>query len=94
MLNLADKVSLIYGDVRDTDLVKTALERFEIENIFHLAAQPIVPVCYTHPYESLSVNVMGTYSMLEALRSSSFARSLVFASSGAILRHDDGTGTD
>lgn len=80
---LANRVNFIYGDVRDTELLKTTLERFEIEFIFHLAAQPIVPVCCTHPFESLSINVMGTYSVLEALRSSSFAHSLVFASSGA-----------
>lgn len=80
---LADRIQYINGDVRDLELLKTSLERFEIDTIFHLAAQPIVPVCNSRPYESLSINVMGTYSVLEAMRNSSFAKSLIFASSGA-----------
>jgi len=80
---LSDSVNHVPGDIRDTELLKTTLERFEIDTIFHLAAQPIVPLCHTHPYESLSINVLGTYSVLEAFRSSHYARSLVFASSGA-----------
>ena len=80
---LADRVHFIYGDVRDLDLLKTSLERFEIDTIFHLAAQPIVPICNSRPYESLSINVMGTYSVLEAMRNSNYTKSLVFASSGA-----------
>lgn len=80
---LADRVKYIYGDVRDMDLLKTSLERFEIDTIFHLAAQPVVPICNSRPYESLSINVMGTYSVLEAMRTSNYTKSLIFASSGA-----------
>jgi nucleoside-diphosphate-sugar epimerase len=83
LTGLADRVNFIYGDVRDLDLIKISLERFEIDTIFHLAAQPIVPICNSRPYESLSINVMGTYSVLEAMRNSNYAKSLVFASSGA-----------
>jgi nucleoside-diphosphate-sugar epimerase len=80
---LADRVNYVYGDVRDLDLLKISLERFEIDTIFHLAAQPVVPICNSRPYESLSINVMGTYSVLEAMRTSNYAKSLIFASSGA-----------
>lgn len=80
---LADRVHYIPGDVRNIELLKLSLERFEIDTIFHLAAQPTVPICNSRPYESLSINVMGTYSVLEAMRNSNFAKSLIFASSGA-----------
>jgi CDP-glucose 4,6-dehydratase len=80
---LADRVNYVYGDVRDLDLLKISLERFEIDTIFHLAAQPVVPICNSRPYESLSINVMGTYSVLEAMRNSNYAKALIFASSGA-----------
>ena len=83
LAGLADQVHYFYGDVRDMDLLKTSLERFQIDTIFHLAAQPVVPIFMTRPYESLSVNVMGTYAVLEAMRTSSYAKTLVFASSGA-----------
>jgi CDP-glucose 4,6-dehydratase len=83
LMGLADRVNFISGDVRDLDLLKSIFERFEIDMVFHLAAQPVVPINNSHPYESLSLNVLGTYAVLEAMRTSSFTKSLVFASSGA-----------
>ncbi|MGI2336698.1 MAG: NAD-dependent epimerase/dehydratase family protein [Dehalogenimonas sp.] len=80
---LVDQVVYIPGDTRDLDLVKTTLARFEINTVFHLAAQPIVPVCNSCPYESLSINVLGTYSVLEAVRTCVPSPVLIFASSGA-----------
>lgn len=77
------KVHFVQGDIRDTDLLKLTLERFEIDTVFHVAAQPIVPIANLHPAETLSVNVQGTYSVLEAIRTGSPGRRLVFASSGA-----------
>ena len=83
LAGLADSVHYFYGDVRDMELIKLSLERFQIDTIFHLAAQPVVPIFMTRPYESLSINVMGTYAVLEGMRNSSYAKTLVFASSGA-----------
>lgn len=83
LTGLANNVHYICGDVRDQHLLKISLERFEIDTIFHLAAQPVVPISNVHPYETLSINVMGTYSVLEAFRNSIYAKNLVFASSGA-----------
>ena len=83
LVNLANKVNYINGDVRDLDLLKTIFERFEIDMVFHLAAQPVVPINNAIPYESLSLNVLGTYSVLEAMRLSTSTKTLIFASSGA-----------
>jgi CDP-glucose 4,6-dehydratase len=83
LTGLSRKTDYIPGDIRDLGLVKITLDRFNIDTIFHLAAQPIVPVNNSCPYESLSVNVMGTYSVLEAARTCATKPSLVFASSGA-----------
>lgn len=80
---LSDRVRFIPGDIRDLGLIKTTLDRFDIHTVFHLAAQPIVQVCNSSPYESLSVNVLGTYSVLEAVRTCCTPPRLVFASSGA-----------
>lgn len=77
------KVDVVMGDIRDTDVLKLTLERYEIDTVFHVAAQPIVPIANIHPADTLSVNVEGTYSVLEALRTGSSGKRLVFASSGA-----------
>ena len=80
---LGSRMEFVPGDIRDLDLMRTVLERFEIDTVFHLAAQPIAPMSNVIPLETLSVNAMGTYAVLEALRGSSRTKRLVFASSGA-----------
>lgn len=70
------------GDVRDLDLVSQLLARYEIDTVFHLAAQPLVPMSIRLPLETLDVNANGTYVMLEAARRAALPR-FVFASSGA-----------
>ncbi len=83
LTRLVDDVEYISGDVRDLELLKFLLHRYEIDTVFHLAAQPIVPMSVALPYETLSINVMGTYAVLEAVRISEFKPSLVVSSSGA-----------
>lgn len=80
---LIDDMEFIHGDIRDLDLLKHTLERFEINTVFHLAAQPIVPISNVIPFETLSVNALGTYVVLEAMRTTKCVKYLVFASSGA-----------
>ncbi|HZF54701.1 MAG TPA: NAD(P)-dependent oxidoreductase [Polyangiaceae bacterium] len=83
LAGLLPKVDFLQGDVRDLDLVRQTLERFDIDTVFHLAAQPLVPTSNALPLETLSVNAMGTYVVLEAIRGSTRTKRLVFASSGA-----------
>ena len=77
------RVSLICGDVRDLELLRLTIERYQIDTIFHLAAQPLVPMSIALPMETFSTNVMGTCSVLEAMRTTNSCRAMVLASSGA-----------
>ncbi len=79
---LAPRVGYIPGDIRDLGLVKVTLDRFNIEQVFHLAAQPVLSISNSCPFETLSINAMGTFSVLEAVRTSGARPGLVFASSG------------
>ncbi|MFO0947508.1 MAG: CDP-glucose 4,6-dehydratase [Planctomycetota bacterium] len=56
------------GDIRDTARVQQVVESVRPEVVFHLAAQPIVRRSYADPLETLGINVMGTASLLEAVR--------------------------
>lgn len=80
---LVDRMEFIQGDICDMDLLKHTLERFEIDMVFHLAAQPIVPMSNIIPYETLKTNALGTYTVLESIRTVKCVKHLVFASSGA-----------
>jgi nucleoside-diphosphate-sugar epimerase len=72
----------IGGDVRDRDLVQAVLRTNDIDTVFHLAAQPLVPLSIIEPFETLDVNSRGTYSVLDACRTVG-VDALVVASSGA-----------
>jgi len=90
---LEQRVTFIQGDIRDLDLLRTVIERYEIDSIFHLAAQPLAPMSNVLPFETLSINALGTYTVLEAMRTTRAGAdpSLIFASSGA---HYGATTTD
>lgn len=88
---LDSRVEFIQGDIRDLDLLRVTIERYEIDSIFHLAAQPLAPMSNVLPFETLSINALGTFTVLEAMRTTKSAKNLVFASSGA---HYGATTTD
>jgi CDP-glucose 4,6-dehydratase len=56
------------ADIRDREQVKRAIATCQPEVIFHLAAQPLVRASYKDPYETFDINVMGTASVLDAVR--------------------------
>lgn len=56
------------GDIRDREQIKYAVEQCAPDVIFHLAAQPLVRYSYREPFETYDVNVMGTASVLDAVR--------------------------
>ncbi len=55
-------------DIRDVSSVEAIILQVQPEFVFHLAAQPIVGKSYVDPLETWTTNVMGTISVLEALR--------------------------
>lgn len=74
---VGDGVGNIYGDVRDRAKLHDAIESFQPEIIFHLAAQSLVRKSYAAPLETFEVNVMGTIHLLEAVRANRSCRVVV-----------------
>jgi CDP-glucose 4,6-dehydratase len=56
------------GDIRDYEFVDRVIGQNEIDTVFHLAAQVIVPIANVNPLSTYEDNVHGTYSVLEACR--------------------------
>jgi len=56
------------GDLRDEDRLTLAVERAAPQFLFHLAAQALLREGYRNPRETFDVNVIGTGSLLEAVR--------------------------
>lgn len=89
LLDLEKEVETIYGDIRDIGNIVQAVENFRPECIFHLAAQPLVLKGQLEPVDTLSINVMGSVSLLEALRISSYEpQVLVFVTSDKVYRNE------
>jgi len=77
---LGRKAEQIVGDIRDLDLL---VEKWkDCDAIAHLAALPGLVLCNEQPEEAVSVNVFGTYQVMEAARKLDINR-VVFCSSAA-----------
>lgn len=78
---LNEKVISAVCNLKDFDRVFDIITKYEIEYIFHIAAQPIVEIAYINPRETLETNIIGTVNILEAARHSSKIKGIVVASS-------------
>jgi CDP-glucose 4,6-dehydratase len=78
---LLGRVRVVTGDVRDQALLERALGEYEVDCVFHLAAQTVVGTANRNPVSTFESNVQGTWALLEACRRSPLVRAVVFASS-------------
>lgn len=65
------------GDIRDAGATRRAIESFDPQVVFHLAAQPIVKEGYRAPVDTYATNVVGTASVLDACRHARALRAIV-----------------
>lgn len=75
------RVSVVAGCVEDQIVIERLIADYDIQTVFHLAAQSQVGVANTNPVGTFRTNVQGTWSVLEAARRSPSVRQVVVASS-------------
>lgn len=78
---LLKRVKSARGDVRDQACLERVLGEYEIDTVFHLAAQTIVPIANRNPVSTFETNIGGTWTLLEACRRSPAVKQIVVASS-------------
>jgi CDP-glucose 4,6-dehydratase len=81
ILGLRDKVSVVHGDLEDFALLERILNEYEVETVFHLAAQALVTAANRSPLSTFETNIRGSYLLLEACRLSPTVNRIVVASS-------------
>jgi CDP-glucose 4,6-dehydratase len=92
-----ERVKVVRGDIRDHDLLERILGEYEINTVFHLAAQTIVTIANDNPISTFETNIGGTWNLLEASRRSPRVKQIVIASSDKAygdqetLPYDEGT---
>jgi len=76
-----NKIIIVRGDVEDYCLLERTLNEYEIDAVFHLAAQTIVTIANRNPMSTFRTNIEGTWNILEACRRSPLVKRIVVASS-------------
>lgn len=67
-INSGDRVSLLYGDLRDTMSIQAAVAKAQPDYVFHLAAQSFPRTSFDAPLDTMDTNVQGTVRVLDALK--------------------------
>ena len=75
--DVAKGMTSIIGDIRDYQEVKKVFAKYKPEIVFHMAAQSLVRYSYDAPIETYETNVMGSLSILEAVRSVDSVRAVI-----------------
>lgn len=78
---LDKKVILVHKDIKNFRRTLDVITKYEVDIIFHLAAQAIVPTAYYNPLETLETNIMGTANVLEAARLYGNVKAIIIVSS-------------
>ena len=76
-----DALKIVRGDIGDRDILERTLGEYEINTVFHLAAQTIVGIANRNPVSTFESNIAGTWNVLEACRRSPAVKAIVLASS-------------
>jgi CDP-glucose 4,6-dehydratase len=74
---VGERVQHIQADICDEPRLRSAMQEFVPEVVFHLAAQSLVRRSYTEPALTYATNVMGTVNVLESIRHTSSVRAAV-----------------
>lgn len=75
------KMNIVRGSLEDLAVIERALGEYEIDTVFHLAAQAIVGVANRNPISTFEANILGTWNILEACRKHPLIKRVIVASS-------------
>jgi CDP-glucose 4,6-dehydratase len=85
---LAERIDLVHGDICSEGLVARAVNEYEVDSVFHLAAQTLVGTANRAPSSTFDTNIRGTWLVLEACRLHGVERVIVASSDKAYGRQD------
>lgn len=80
-MGLMKKVTVVHGELENDLLLRRIINEYEIEAVFHLAAQTIVTVANRDPVSTFEANIRGTWNVLEACRLAKTVRQIIVSSS-------------
>ena len=69
------------GSITDYNFIQRVITDYEIDYVYHLAAQSIVRICEKNPVDAFNSNVMGTVNVLESCRHAKTIKGIICISS-------------
>jgi CDP-glucose 4,6-dehydratase len=78
---VVNRVNVVSGEVENYLLLERVLNEYQIQTVFHLAAQTIVGIASQSPLSTFETNIQGTWNILEACRRTTWVQEIVVASS-------------
>ena len=78
---IINQITAVNGDVCDYELVERVIAEYEVELIYHLAAQTIVSIANRVPLSTFETNIKGTWTVLEAARRNPTIQGVIIPSS-------------
>ncbi|CAD5961974.1 Putative sugar dehydratase/epimerase YfnG [Planktothrix tepida] len=79
--NWHHQINIVRGCIEDLPTLARAINEYEVDTVFHLAAQTIVGVANREPLATFEANIKGTWNLLEACRRVGGVSRIVVASS-------------
>ena len=76
-----DKVNVVRGNIEDYFLLERIINEYEVDTVFHLAAQTIVSIANNNPISTFETDIKGTWNILEACRRNKKIKKIIVASS-------------
>lgn len=74
-------INIEQGDIRNYNFIQNIFYKYNIDIVFHLAAQALVSEALLNPYETMQTNINGTVNLLECARNYNKLNRIIIASS-------------
>lgn len=75
------KITIVFGELQNCNLLEEVISKYEIEFIFHLGAQSIIQLAHKCPVSTFESNIQGTWCLLEVARRIGSLKGIIVASS-------------
>ncbi|HDY66910.1 MAG TPA: NAD-dependent epimerase/dehydratase family protein [Candidatus Scalindua sp.] len=76
-----EKIVVVQGNVANYKLLNEIISGYNIEIIFHLAAEAIVGKCLKNPLRTFTSNIRGSWNILDVCRRLPIVKAIIIASS-------------
>ena len=76
-------------DIQNFSKLNKLIKQSKPDIIFHLSSQSSVLVSYEKPEDTLKTNVVGTFNLLQAIRSSKSVKSAIIVTTDKVYLNDD-----